>query len=206
MQSSLPLSVLLAPFVIALMAVAIMILFTGGRAGRLVRGPRPAGQELGYAVVGSDAVSLTPTRYVGGHPDRGMPLPSPYVLLTPRDLAVFARKNGALVFAVPWAKVEKIARLDAREMAMAAASVRGLAPGALEELAPDAAFVRVRYEDERGWWQNVVFELAGTYADDQHAALARAWRERQAEPAGEPQAEPGAGSSAEPPAESPPKA
>lgn len=181
MQSTLPLTVLVAPFVIALMAVAFMVLFTGGRTGRLVRGPRPADQELGYAVSGSDAVSLTPARYVGGHPDRALPLPSPYVLLTPRDLAVFARKAGPLVFAVPWGKVETISRLDATQMGMAAASVRGLAPGALEELAPDAAFVRLRFEDERGWWQNVVFELAATYADDQHAALARAWRERQAD-------------------------
>lgn len=185
MQSTLPLPVLIAPVVIALMAVAFMILFTGGRAGRQVRGPRPAGQELGYAVSGQDAVSLTPARYVGGHPDRGMPLPSPYVLLTPRDLGVFARKNGPLVFAVPWAKVETITRLDAQQMAMAAAGVRGLAEGALDDLAPDATFVRVRFEDERGWWQNVVFELAAAFADEQHAAVTRAWEARQAAPAEE---------------------
>lgn len=193
MQSSLPLSVLIAPFVIALMAVAFMVLFSGARTPRLARGPRPAGQELGYAVSGADAVSLTPARYVGGHPDRAAPMPSPYVLLTPRDLAVFPRKDAPLAFAIPWAKVETMTRLDAKQMAMAAAGVRGLAPGALDDLAPEAAFVRVRYEDDRGWWQNVVFELAGAYADEQHGAMAKAWRNREdaaAAPAAEPPAEP----------------
>ena len=185
-----PLTVLIAPFVIALMAVAFMILFSGGRKNPLTRGPRPAGQELGYAVEASDAVSLTPARYVGGHPDRGAPMPSPYLLLTPKDLAVFARKGGALAFAVPWEKVEKVTRLDAKEMAMAASGVRGLTPGVLDDLAPEAAFLRVRFEDERGWWQNVVFELATAYADAQHVALERAWREQRAEPVAEAVAEP----------------
>ena len=185
MSTSVPLTVLIAPFVIALMAVALMILVTGNRTGRTIRGPRPAGQELGYAIDAADAVSLTPARYVGGHPDRAQPMPSPYLLLTSRDLAVFARKAGALAFTIPWAKVETLTRLDAKQMAMAAAGVRGLAEGALEDLAPEAAFVRVRFEDERGWWQNVVFELAGAYADEQHQAIARAWRDRAPEPPAE---------------------
>lgn len=193
MSTSLPLTVLIAPFVIALMAVAFMILFSGGRQAKASRGPRPAGQELGYAIDANDAVSLTPARYVGGHPERAMPMPSPYLLLTRRDLAAFARKGGPLVFSIPWAKVETMTRLDAKQMAMAAAGVRGLAEGALEDIAPEAAFVRVRFEDERGWWQNVVFELAGTYADEQHQALARAWRDReQAAPDAAPEGGPAA--------------
>jgi hypothetical protein len=33
----------------------------------------------------------------------------------------------------------------------------------------------VRFADERGWWQNVVFELAATDSQEQFAAVERFW-------------------------------
>jgi hypothetical protein len=170
---SLPL--LIAPFIIASMAVAAMILFTGGREGRQAAGPRSASQTLGYDVDAKTSVSLTLARYVGGHPDAAQPIAQPFLLLTGRDLAMYRRKGMPVVLTVPWAKVDNISRLSAAQMGMAAASVRGLAPGVLDDLAPDATFARVRFEDERGWWQNVVFELAPTFEDLQFEELNGTW-------------------------------
>lgn len=167
------LPVLIAPFILAGMAVAGMILMTDGR---MAMRKRSAAQALGYDVDEKHAVALTPARYVGGHPDLARPLDQPYVLLTDRDLALFQRNGMPTLFTVPLAKVEEITTLTAEQMAMAAGTVRGLAPGALEDLAPGATFARVRFEDDRGWWQNVVFELAPAFADVQLKELNEAWR------------------------------
>jgi hypothetical protein len=60
-------------------------------------------------------------------------------------------------------------------MEAAAIAVRGLAPGAIEATDPEARFLRVRYLDERGWWQNVVFELAPALAAQQVAEVEGYW-------------------------------
>lgn len=177
------LPVLLAPLVIAGMAVAFMIVVTGGRETRDAAGPRSADKALGYGVDAQDAVSLAPARYVGGHPDVAAPLTQPYVLLTARDLALFRRKGLPVAFAIPWSAVETITRLTAEQMAMAAGSVRGLAPGALDDLDPGAIFARVRFADERGWWQNVVLELAPGFAEQQLEELTGRWHLAKAGPA-----------------------
>lgn len=175
MSATLPVAVMLAPIVIAVMAVALMVLVTGGRETRGALGPRAATDELGYAVDAAEAVSLSPARYVGGHPQHQGPIGLPFVLLTPRDLAVFEKKGGSLAFALPWGKVEDLTSLTAAQMAMAASSVRGLATGALDDMAADARFVRVRFEDARGWWQNVIFELIGDHAEAQFEAIKGQW-------------------------------
>lgn len=180
MAADVSLPVLLAPLIIAGMAVAFMILFSGGREGRQANGAKSADQTLGYKVDAKTSVSLTPARYVGGHPDQAQPIAQPFLLLTERDLALYRRKGMPVSFTVAWAKVDQITRLNGEQMAMAAASVRGLVPGAIEDLAADAAFARVRFEDERGWWQNVVFELAPTYADQQFEEIEGNWRLAQA--------------------------
>ncbi len=171
-MADISLPILIAPFVLAGMAVAGMILLTDGR---FALRPQSASKSLGYDVDEKHAVALTPARYVGGHPDVAPPIAQPYVFLTDRDLAVYRRNGMPVLFMVPWAKVDQISRLTAEQMTMAAASVRGLVPNALDDLAPDALFARVRFEDERGWWQNLVFELAPAFADVQIEELMGAW-------------------------------
>lgn len=153
MPSTLPLTVLLTPIVIAITAVATMMALRGARP------PRRLSDELGYQPDQSTTVSLTLDRYVGGHPAVGVPQAKPFMLLTSRDLALFTRRWGSKLFAIPWQKIEDVTFLEPGQMAMAAGSVRGLAPNALESAAPESNFLRVRFEDERGWWQNMVFEI-----------------------------------------------
>lgn len=167
------------PMVLAAMAVATMALTSGAR------GPRRVSAELGYNPDPAETVTMTLDRYVGGHPDVAAPSGAPHVLLTPLHLAVFARRWGAKLFLIPWPKVEAVTVLDRDKMVMAAASVRGLAAGALEAGAAEGEFLRVRFEDERGWWQNVVFELGGPHAKEQSAEVERYWRQHGSEKAKE---------------------
>lgn len=171
MPQGLPLSILLAPLIIAGTAVATMIMFNG------VRGPRRVSQELGYQPDPTDSLSMTVNRYVGGHPELATPAPSPFLLLTTRHLAVFARRWGAKLFVIPWPKVEAVTLLDRPLMDLAVASVRGLSRGAMDEASPDGSFIRVRFEDDRGWWQNVIFEVGPGHGSQQLAEVERFWRQ-----------------------------
>jgi hypothetical protein len=176
MPTPLPIGILLTPIVIAATAVATLVVLKGARA------PRRLSLELGYQPDPGSSVSMTVSRYVGGHPAAAGPLPQPFVLLTTRHMAVFARRWGAKVFMIPWAKVEHVKLLDRAQMEMAAGSVRGLARGAVEAGEPEGQFLRVRFEDARGWWQNVIFELAPANRDEQVAAVERFWRNHDAGP------------------------
>jgi hypothetical protein len=169
MSATLPLSVLVAPFVIAATAIAMMAALSGSRA------PRRLVSELGYKPDPAQALSLTAARYVGGHPELGFPVPRPFMLLTDRHLAVFARKWGVKLFMIPWEKVELISVLDRQQLDAAALAVRGLAPGAIAESAANGWFLRVRYEDERQWWQNVIFELPAALGQNQAQEIERFW-------------------------------
>lgn len=170
MPAALPLPVLLAPFVIAAIAVALMLVLSGPRS------PRRVNAELGYKPDPRACVSMDVARYVGGHPDLATPFPKPWLLMTERHLGLFARRWGAKLFLIPWEKVEHVALLDRQQMEQAAIAVRGLTPGAIEQGAPDNAFLRVRFEDERNWWQNVVFELPAPMASNQLAEIERHWQ------------------------------
>lgn len=170
MPTPLPIGVLLSPLVIAATAIATLVVLKNTRA------PRRLSFELGYQPDPGSSVSLTATRYVGGHPALPGPLSAPFMLLTTRHLAVFARRWGAKVFMIAWPKVEQIALLDRPQMEMALGSVRGLPRGAVEASLPEARFLRVRYEDDRGWWQNVIFELSAADGASQAEAVERFWR------------------------------
>ena len=170
MSSVLPIGVLLTPLVIAATAIATMAVLNGARA------PRRLSAELGYQPEPGSSVSMTVARYVGGHPELATPLGSPFVLLTTRHLAVFARRWGTKAFLLPWPEIEDVAVLDREQMLLAAGSVRGLAKGAIEDGAPDARFLRVRFRDARGWWQNVLFELGAADAREQAETVETFWR------------------------------
>jgi hypothetical protein len=186
MPAPLPIGVLLSPIVIAATAVATMVVLKSARA------PRRLSVELGYQPDPGSSISLSALRYVGGHPSLLAPLGSPFLLLTTRHLAVFARRWGAKVFLIPWSKVEQVTLLDRAQMEMAATAVRGLARGAVEASQPASRFLRVRFEDDRGWWQNVVFELADSDGDAQLEAVERFWRSHRLDVDGiTPQAAPG---------------
>jgi hypothetical protein len=169
MSTVLPIGVLLTPLVIAATAIATMAVLKSART------PRRLSAELGYSPDPGSSLSLTVARYVGGHPSAASPLAGPFLLLTTRHMAVFARRWGAKVFLIAWPKVEQVTLLDRAQMEMSIGSVRGLAPGALEASDPESRFLRVRFEDDRGWWQNVVFELCPTDCEEQTAAIERFW-------------------------------
>jgi hypothetical protein len=179
MTEGLPPVLLVAPMVIAVAAIAVMIGVTGSRA------PRRLTTELGYRVEPGSATGMTLARYVGGHPDLDVPVGKPYVLLTHKHLAVFARHWGMKLFAMPWPQVEQVTMLSRDQMEAAAIAVRGLAPGAFESAAPESQFLRVRYMDERGWWQNVIFELSATAAAQQLAEVQAFWQKFRQQPDGE---------------------
>lgn len=170
MTAGLPMQFLIAPFVIAATAVAMMAALSGSRT------PRRLALELGYRPDPARAFSLTIARYVGGHPAIGYPVLRPFMLLTDRHLALFARRWGVKLFMIPWDQVELISVLSREQLDQAAPSVRGLAPGALDGAASDGTFVRVRFTDERHWWQNVIFELPAIKGPSQGAEIERFWR------------------------------
>jgi hypothetical protein len=80
-------------------------------------------------------------------------------------------------FGITWASVEQIVTLDAGQMRYAAGSVRGMAADAIPEDGDDATYLRIRHQDERGWWQHTVFELDPAHAAAQAEAVLSAWRE-----------------------------
>lgn len=170
MTEGLPPSLLFAPIFIAMAAIAVMIGLSGSK------GPRRLSNELGYRLEPGAATGMTLARYVGGHPDLDVPVGKPYVLLTHQHLGAFARSWGVKLFLIPWQHVEAVAMLPRAQMEAAAIAVRGLAPGAIEASAPESQFLRVRYKDERGWWQNVVFELAPALAAQQFAEVQTFWQ------------------------------
>ena len=184
MTEGLPPHLLVAPLFIAVAAIAAMIGLTSSKT------PRRLSSELGYKPDAGAAISMTPARYVGGHPDLEMPVPKPHVLLTHRHLAAFARAWGVKLFLIPWNKVEAIAVLSRSQMEAAAIAVRGLQSGAIEASAEGAEFVRVRYQDERGWWQNVIFELATANAGQQAQEIQRFWEQHRDQPDPEPEVVP----------------
>lgn len=169
MTEGIPLHMLVAPVLIALAAVAAMVGFSGAKAPGRLSG------DLGYKPDPAQVLSLTLARYVGGHPDVAAPIAKPYVMLTHRHLAAFTRARGAKLFLVPWNKVEAVTLLDRAQMEAAAIAVRGLQAGAIEAAPAEARFARVRYQDERGWWQNVVLELSSELASEQADEIQRFW-------------------------------
>jgi hypothetical protein len=84
-------------------------------------------------------------------------------------------------FGITWASVEQIVTLDAGQMRYAAGSVRGMAADAIPEDGGDATYLRIRYQDERGWWQHTVFELDPAHSAAQAEAVIAAWREHKPE-------------------------
>lgn len=179
MPTSISSQVLLAPLVIAVTTVAFMLLVSKNR------GEAREGAKLGYKPDAAQSLSMTLARYVGGHPAVAAPLASPFVLLTDRHLVLYARRGGALVFEIPWPTIDQVTVLDRPQMEAAAVAVRGLAPGALDGASPDGRFLRVRFEDERGWWQNVVFELAPPHDDEQAREVTAFWERHREAPAAE---------------------
>ena len=176
MPSSISTEVLLAPIVIAVTTIALMLWHSQSR------GPARESAKLDYKPNTDTSLSMSLARYVGGHPVLAMPLAGPFALLTEKDLVVYARKGGPLLFQMPWAKIDQVTVLDRPQMEAAAVAVRGLAPGALGDGGPEARFLRVRFEDERGWWQNVVFELAPPHGEEQAREVQAFWeRHRTAE-------------------------
>jgi hypothetical protein len=162
------------------MAVALMNVF-GRPADR--QGVAAAAGELDGAApvqkrsgpVGKPRLTLTPARYVGGHPARSAPTDAPLVALHEDGLWVASASRREPAFGIPWAAVEQVATLDASQMRFAAGSVRGLAPDALPEDRPEATYVRIRHQDDRGWWQHTVFELDPAHAAAQAESLQGAW-------------------------------
>ena len=182
MSTSLPLQVLLAPLVIAITTIATMLLLNGARA------PRRVSAELGYTPDAEASVAMTVGRYVGGHPAAPAPHHRPYMLLTPQHLALFAGRWGQKVFLVPWEKVELMNVLSREEVGRIAGTVRGLPDGILEEAPEETFYLRVRFEDDRGWWQNMLFELDPALAGQQGEEALGYWKQRQADPPKEPSA------------------
>lgn len=182
MSASLPLQVLIAPLVIAATAIATVIVLNGAR------GPRRMSSELGYTPDPQASVAMTVGRYVGGHPALTAPLHRPYMLLTPQHLALFARRFGQKIFLVPWEKVELISLLSREEATRIAMTVRGLPAGLLEQAAEETVYMRVRFEDDRGWWQNMLFELDPALAGQQGEETLEYWKQRQAAPPTDPSA------------------
>jgi hypothetical protein len=168
MATSITLQELLVPIVIAATTVAFMMWFSG-------RAPKRPVQTLDYKPDPTTSLSMTLARYVGGHPAIPTPVASPFALLTDRHLALYARRGGAMLFQLAWDKVEQVTALDRAQMEAASASVRGLVPDAFEASPPEARFLRIRFEDERGWWQNVVLELAPAHADEQEREVTAYW-------------------------------
>ncbi|MEB3223441.1 MAG: hypothetical protein VKS61_15305 [Candidatus Sericytochromatia bacterium] len=180
MEPGLSLSVLLAPVVIAVMAVALMNVF--GRPTDRQGESGAAGEPAGATPVptragpeGRPRLTLTPARYVGGHPARPAPTEAPLVALHDDGLWVASASRREPAFGIPWAAIEQVATLDASQMQFAAGSVRGLAPGALPGDRPEATYVRIRHQDDRGWWQHSVFELDPAHAAAQAESLQGAW-------------------------------
>ncbi|MEB3330420.1 MAG: hypothetical protein VKQ33_14440 [Candidatus Sericytochromatia bacterium] len=201
MDAGLPLTVLLAPLVIAAMAVAAMNLVARppapGEAGGLPggEGPNNAGTlPARRAPEGPPKVTLTPARYVGGHPARGAATQAPLVALHRDGLWVSQATRRDPAFSIPWASIEQVVTLDASQMRFGAGAVRGLATDAIPEDRPDALYLRIRHQDERGWWQHTVFELEPGHAEAQAQAIVAAWEDQRPTPPG-----PG-GASAPPPA------
>lgn len=179
MSTGVPLQVLIAPIVIAVTAVATMMLMNGARS------PRRVSSELGYAPDPATSLSLTLGRYLGGYPGLPQPFPKPFMLLTHEHLALFARRWGPLIARIGWDKVEHVTVLNRQEAEAAALAVRGLATGAFDGAPDDALYVRVRFEDERGWWQNMLFELSDAQARAMADEVIRHWQARRgAESAG----------------------
>lgn len=177
MPSSISTEVLLTPIVIAATTLALMMWYSNTRGGAR----EPA--TLSYKPDTASSLSMTLARYVGGHPQLGQPLATPFGLLTERELVLYARRGGPLLFQMPWPKIDQITVLDRPQMEAAAVAVRGLAAGAVEAASPEARFLRVRFEDERGWWQNVVFELAPPHADEQAREVMAFWERHREQPA-----------------------
>ncbi len=80
-----------------------------------------------------------------------------------------------MLFHIDWNTIEEIKTLDRPQMEAAAVSVRGMAPNALDAASPDATFVRIRFEDERGWWQHLVLELTPPHGEEQRQELLADW-------------------------------
>lgn len=197
MEPGLPLAVLLSPVVIAAVAIAVMNLF--GRDEDAPAEPQPTRETpkppaWGAGPVASPfswpKVTLTPARYVGGHPERAGETLSPLVALDEVSLRVAPGPRREPPFAVGWAEIEAIDVLDARQMRFASGSVRGLAPEAIPEERPDALYLRIRHIDPNGWWQHTVFELDADHAEAQAEAVREAHRQhRPGPPTSEPSAD-----------------
>ncbi|MEB3198819.1 MAG: hypothetical protein VKP62_16625 [Candidatus Sericytochromatia bacterium] len=169
----LPLSILFAPFVLAGMAVAAMNLFA--RAPEERGGGTPRADAAPTEPAGPVRVTLTPQRYVGGHPDAAGPLPQPWMEVREDGLTLWGGARRQRVWSIPWASVEEIKALSAHEMQAAAASIRGLQAGALAADDETGAYLRIRHIDARGWWQHTVLELDPSCAADQQNAVREGW-------------------------------
>lgn len=171
-DAHLPLTILLAPLVLAAMAVALMHLLSPNpdKAGTTVTVDPGKGQ-------GNPEVSLTPARYVGGNPGRAEPLDKPWVGLYQDGVTIFDSSGKTPLMRIAWQDVEDIKPLSAAQMRQAAGSVRGLQPGAIPDDDSLQRYVRIRHQDDRGWWQHTVLALDPAHEDAQLEAILEAYRQ-----------------------------
>lgn len=163
-MNELPIQVLISPFVIALVAVASMAVFSGARR---VKEPK----AVPVAVDGSDAVKMRLFCYMGGHPDVPNAFEAPVVVVTRAGLMVFDRRGRRLMATIAWERLDRWCIESLSEFEAAASTVRGLDRQVLAELPDDCQVVRFRYRDARDWWQNVAFALHGPDSSQQIAVL-----------------------------------
>lgn len=171
-DAHLPLTILLAPVVLAFMAVALMHLLSPATA-------RDA-QSVNLALENTEAkpqVSLTPARYVGGHPSRGEPLERPWVGLYSDRCTIFDPTGKTPLMRIAWKDVEEIKALSSAQMRQAAGSVRGLHPEAIPDEDNVGRYVRIRHMDDRGWWQHTILALDPEHEDAQLDAIEDAYRQ-----------------------------
>ena len=162
--TELPLEVLISPFVIALMAVALM-----GFAGRdrINTESKTSGRIKNLA----DSVKMRLLCYLGGHPDVPVFFLAPVVVFAKDGLLLFERRGRRAIATLPWAALDQwqVETLPAFEVA--SVTVRGLDRAVLAELPPDCLIARFRYRDDNGWWQNVALGLHGPDTVSQIAAM-----------------------------------
>jgi hypothetical protein len=162
--TELPLAVLISPFVIALMAVALM-----GFAGRdrINTESKTSGRIKNLA----DSFKMRLLCYLGGHPDVPGFYLAPVVVFAKDGLLLFERRGQRAIATLPWAALDQwqVETLPAFEVA--SGTVRGLDRAVLAELPPDCLIARFRYRDDNGWWQNVALGLHGPDTVSQIAAM-----------------------------------
>ncbi|MEB3284281.1 MAG: hypothetical protein VKN33_03225 [Candidatus Sericytochromatia bacterium] len=175
-DAHLPLSVLLAPLLLAAMAIALMHLLSpaSSQAGDL---RRSFGSKRSPE---TPKMSLTPARYLGGHPAWTSPVDSPWVGLYEDRCEIFDTTGKSSLMNILWKDVEEVKVLTPEQMKLAASSVRGLEPDAFSENSAIEQYVRIRHTDERGWWQHTVLGLDPSHGAEQAKAIKSAYEQGRA--------------------------